>query len=113
MKPLKVGIAGLGTVGVGVVRLLAAQKALIAARAGRPVMVTAVSARDRVRDRGVQLDRLTWHEDAVTLAQDPDVDVVVELIGGAEGKAKAVAEAAIAAAERRIEWTFPLETESE
>ncbi|WP_298225290.1 homoserine dehydrogenase [Acidocella sp.] len=97
MKPLKVGIAGLGTVGVGVVRLLAAQKALIAARAGRPVMVTAVSARDRVRDRGVQLDRLTWHEDAVTLAQDPDVDVVVELIGGAEGKAKAVAEAAIAA----------------
>ena len=97
MKPLKVGIAGLGTVGAGVVKLLAAQKELIAARAGRPVMVTAVSARNRNRDRGVKLDGLNWHDDAVALAHDPDVDVVVELIGGAEGKAKALAEAAIAA----------------
>ena len=97
MKPLKVGIAGLGTVGAGVVKLLAAQKELIAARARRPVMVTAVSARNRNRDRGVKLDGLNWHDDAVALAPDPDVDVVVELIGGAEGKAKALAEAAIAA----------------
>ncbi|MDE2390114.1 MAG: homoserine dehydrogenase [Rhodospirillales bacterium] len=97
LKPLKVGIAGLGTVGAGVVKLLAAQKELIAARAGRPVMVTAVSARNRNRDRGVKLDGLNWHDDAVALAHDPDVDVVVELIGGAEGKAKALAEAAIAA----------------
>ncbi|MDE1884073.1 MAG: homoserine dehydrogenase [Rhodospirillales bacterium] len=79
------------------VKLLAAQKELIAARAGRPVMVTAVSARNRNRDRGVKLDGLNWHDDAVALAHDPDVDVVVELIGGAEGKAKALAEAAIAA----------------
>ncbi|MBU6448658.1 MAG: homoserine dehydrogenase [Rhodospirillales bacterium] len=97
LKPLKVGIAGLGTVGAGVVKLLAAQKELIAARAGRPIMVTAVSARARGRDRDVKLDGLTWHDDAVALAHDPDVDVVVELIGGADGKAKAVAEAAIAA----------------
>lgn len=97
MKPLKVGIAGLGTVGAGVVKLLAAQAELIAARAGRPVVVTAVSARDRTRERGVKLDGPTWHDDAVALAQDPDVDVVVELIGGAEGKAKALAQAAIAA----------------
>ena len=97
MKPLKIGIAGLGTVGAGVVKLLAAQKELIAARAGRPIMVTAVSARARGRDRGVKLDGLNWHDDAVALAHDPDVDVVVELIGGADGKAKHVAEAAIAA----------------
>ncbi len=97
MKPLKVGVAGLGTVGAGVVKLLAAQKELIAARAGRPIMVTAVSARDRGRDRGVKLDGLTWHDDAVAMARDPDVDVVVELIGGSDGKAKALAEAAIAA----------------
>ncbi|MDE1883661.1 MAG: homoserine dehydrogenase, partial [Rhodospirillales bacterium] len=67
LKPLKVGIAGLGTVGAGVVKLLAAQKELIAARAGRPVMVTAVSARNRNRDRGVKLDGLNWHDDAVAL----------------------------------------------
>lgn len=97
MKPLKVGIAGLGTVGAGVMKLLAAQADLIAARAGRPVVVTAVSARDRNRDRGVKLDGLNWYDDAVGLAHDPAVDVVVELIGGAEGKAKALAEAAIAA----------------
>ena len=97
MKPLKIGIAGLGTVGAGVVKLLAAQAELIAARAGRPIIVTAVSARDRNRDRGVNLDGLIWHEDAVALAQDPQVEAVVELIGGSEGKAKTLAEATIAA----------------
>jgi len=97
LKPLKIGIAGLGTVGAGVVKLLAAQKELIAARAGRPIVVTAVSARDRNRDRGVKLDGLNWHDDAVALAHDPEVDVVVELIGGSDGKAKALAQAAIAA----------------
>ncbi|MBU6419887.1 MAG: homoserine dehydrogenase [Proteobacteria bacterium] len=102
LKPLRVGIAGLGTVGAGVVKLLAAQKELIAARAGRPVMVTAVSARDRNRDRGVKLDGLNWHDDAVAMARDPDVDVVVELIGGSDGKAKALAEAAIAAGKHLV-----------
>jgi len=95
--PLRVGIAGLGTVGAGVVRLLAENAAVIAARAGRAIEVTAVSARDRTRDRGVSLAGLHWHDDAVALAADPDVDVVVELIGGSEGPAKALAEAAIAA----------------
>jgi homoserine dehydrogenase len=89
-------------VGAGVVKLLAAQKELIATRAGRPIMVTAVSARARGRDRGVKLDGLTWYDDAVALAHDPDVDVVVELIGGADGKAKALAEASIAAGKHFI-----------
>lgn len=97
MKPLKVGIAGLGTVGAGVVKVLASHAELIAKRAGRPIIVTAVSARDRTRDRGVRLDGLNWHDDAVALARDPEVEVVVELIGGSDGKAKALAEAAIAA----------------
>lgn len=97
MKPLKIGIAGLGTVGAGVVKLLAAQAELITTRAGRPIVVTAVSARDRKRDRGVRLDGLNWYDDALALVHDPQVEVVVELIGGAEGKAKALAEAAIAA----------------
>ncbi len=93
--PLRVGIAGLGTVGAGTVRLLQANARLIASRAGRPVVVTAVSARDRARSRGIDLSGLRWHEDPVRLASDPDVDVVVELIGGAEGAARALVEAAL------------------
>ena len=98
MKPLlRVGIAGLGTVGAGVVRLLAENAEIIAARAGRVIAVTAVSARDRSRDRGIRLEHLRWYDDAAALASGPEIDVVVELIGGSEGPAKALAEAAIAA----------------
>ncbi len=92
---LRIGLAGLGTVGAGTLRLLRGNAALIAAASGRPVEVTAVSARRRTLDRGVALDGLRWHDDAVELARDPDVDLVVELIGGAEGTALAVVEAAL------------------
>ena len=94
-SPLKIGIAGLGTVGAGVVKVLADNAEIISARAGRPVTVTAVSARDRNRDRGVTLDGLTWYEDAMDLATDENVDVVVELIGGSDGIAKNLVEAAL------------------
>ncbi len=97
MTSLRVGIAGLGTVGAGVVRLLQDNAELIAMRAGMPVLVTAVSARDRGLDRGVSLAGLRWHDDARALASDADVDVVVELIGGAEGLAKSLVELSIAA----------------
>ncbi len=93
---LRVGIAGLGTVGAGTVRLLRANAGLIASRAGCPVQVTAVSARDRDRPRGVDVSDLRWHADPSALASDPDVDVVVELIGGAEGAARSLVEAALA-----------------
>ena len=96
-KPLSIGVAGLGTVGAGVLRLLAANGDIVAARAGRPVTVGAVSARRRGQDRGVALDGLRWHDDPVALAADPAVDVVVELIGGSDGPARALVEAAIAA----------------
>ncbi len=81
--PLRIGIAGLGTVGGGVLRLLRDNAALIAARAGRRIEIAAVSARDRTRDRGVSLEGVRWHENAGALAEDRDVDAVVELIGGA------------------------------
>ncbi len=97
MTMMRVGVAGLGTVGAGVLRLLRDNADLVAARAGRAVEVTAVSARNRAADRGVDLGGVAWHEDAVALAHDPDVDVVVELIGGSEGPARALAEAALAA----------------
>ncbi|MDQ1079729.1 homoserine dehydrogenase [Pseudoroseomonas cervicalis] len=96
-RPLSVAVAGLGTVGAGLLALLRDNAELIAARAGRPVVVTAVSARDRNRDRGVSLEGLRWYEDPVALAADPKVDVVVELIGGSEGPARALVEAALAA----------------
>ncbi len=96
-RPLSIGVAGLGTVGGGVVTMLRQNADIIAARAGRPIAVTAVSARDRSRDRGIPLSGLRWYEDAVALAGDPTVDVVVEVIGGSEGPAKSLVEAAIAA----------------
>ncbi len=95
--PLRLGIAGLGTVGAGVVRILAGHADLIAARAGRAVAITAVSARDKTRDRGVDLSGFAWEDDAATLAVRDDVDVFVELMGGHEGIARQATEAAIAA----------------
>jgi len=96
-RPLAIAVAGLGTVGAGVVKLLRTNADIIAARAGRPIAITAVSARERNRDRGISLSGLRWYEDPVALAADPQVDVVVECIGGSEGPARALVEAAIAA----------------
>ena len=96
-SPLKVAVAGLGTVGAGTVKLLADQAELIAARAGRKVVVTAVCARDRSRDRGVTLDNVQWFDDAETMARQADADVVVEVIGGSEGIARKTCEAALEA----------------
>ncbi|MCB8881570.1 homoserine dehydrogenase [Acidisoma cellulosilytica] len=96
-KPLRVGIAGLGTVGAGTVNVLRQNAAIISARAGRPITVTAVSARDRTRDRGFATEGLIWHDDAVALATDDNVDVVVEVIGGAQGPAADTVRAAIRA----------------
>jgi homoserine dehydrogenase len=96
-KPLAIGVAGLGTVGAGVLTLLRDNAATVAARAGRPIAVTAVSSRDRSKDRGVSLTGLRWYEDAPALASDPNVDVVVETIGGTEGPAADLVRAALAA----------------
>lgn len=93
--PLKVGIAGLGVVGAGVVRLLDQHGGMIAARAGRPIKVVAVSARDKRKKRDMPKGDWRWYADAVELAKDPDVEVVVELIGGADGKARAMVETAL------------------
>jgi homoserine dehydrogenase len=94
--PLKLGIAGLGTVGAGVVKLLEANRALLTQRAGRRIEVAAVSARRREADRGIDLSPFTWHDDPLALADDPSVDVVVELIGGEAGPALALVERALA-----------------
>jgi homoserine dehydrogenase len=93
---LKVGVAGVGTVGGGLLRLLAARKGDLAARAGRPIEVVAVSARNRSKKRDADLSGLRFVEDPVALAADPAIDVFVELIGGEEGVAKKAVETALA-----------------
>jgi homoserine dehydrogenase len=93
---LKVALAGLGTVGGGVIRLLDENRDLIARRAGRAIEVVAVSARDRSKDRGLDLSRFAWVDDTTQLA-GTDADVVVELVGGADGPALALARATLAA----------------
>lgn len=94
-KPLRVAIAGLGTVGGGVVRLLASRRNEIAARAGRPIDCVLVAARDRGKARDGSIANIPWADDVQELAQS-DADVVVELIGGEEGAARALVERALA-----------------
>lgn len=95
--PLRLGIAGLGTVGAGVVKILRQKQALLSARSGRDIVITAVSARNRDKDRGVSLSDYAWEDDPVKLATRDDVDVFIELMGGSDGPAKAATEAALTA----------------
>jgi homoserine dehydrogenase len=96
-QDLRIGIAGLGTVGIGVVRIVREHGRLIAARTGRPVVITAVSARDPSKMRDADLSAYAWEADPVALATRDDVDLLVEVIGGHEGPARLATEAAIAA----------------
>ena len=96
-SPLRLGIAGLGTVGIGVVKIVQNHAELLALRAGRPVVITAISARDRSRDRGIDLSGYRWFDDPVALACSDDIDVYVELIGGDNGVARDSIEAALRA----------------
>lgn len=96
-ETIRVGIAGLGTVGAGVFTLLAKQRAALKARTGKDIAITAVCARDRARDRGFDTSGLAWFDDARVLAVSPDIDIFVELIGGEEGFARQAVEAALGA----------------
>ena len=93
--PIRLGIAGLGTVGMGVVGLLRQHADLLAARTGREITLSAVCARNRDQDRGTPLEPYAWEDDAAALAVRDDIDIYVELIGGADGIAKASVEAAL------------------
>lgn len=93
---LRLGIAGLGTVGVGVIKIIQEHGAMLTARTGQTIAITAVSARSKTKNRDVDLSGYAWEDDPVVLAKRDDVDVVLELIGGDSGPAKASVEAAIA-----------------
>src|SRR3546814_10114351 len=94
---LRIAIVGLGTVGGGVIRLLETNRDLITRRAGRPITITAISARDRTKDRGVDLSPYEWVDDMSELAGREDIDAIVELIGGADGPALTLARQCLAA----------------
>lgn len=87
-EALRVGIAGLGTVGASVARVLTEKAAELTRQCGRPILVTAVSARSKGRDRGVDLSGAVWFDDPVEMARTADIDVFIELIGGDEGPAR-------------------------
>jgi homoserine dehydrogenase len=96
-EPLKVGLAGLGTVGTAVLQLLEHGRDKLLARCGRPIEVVAVSARSRAKKRAVDVKALRWVADPVELAADPAIDVLAEVIGGAGDPAKRAVETALAA----------------
>jgi homoserine dehydrogenase len=93
--PLRIGIAGLGTVGAGVVKLLAEHGRLLSLRGGRPLKLVAVSARRKARKRDIDVSRVRWESDPMALATAPDIDVVVELIGGSSGVARRLVQTAL------------------
>ena len=94
-SPLRIGIAGLGTVGSGVVKLLAEHGRLLSLRGGRPLKLVAVSARSKAKKRDIDLSGVRWEKDPMALAAAPDIDVVVELIGGSGGVARRLVQTAL------------------
>ncbi|MEX1180593.1 MAG: homoserine dehydrogenase [Cucumibacter sp.] len=95
VAPLRIGLAGVGTVGSALVRIMAEDSAAIARRIGRPVAVTAVSARSRSKQRRCDISQMAWFDDPVALAKSPDIDLFVELMGGEDGPALASVSAAL------------------
>ena len=95
VAPLKVGIAGLGTVGAEVVRLIEQQARILSVRGGRGVRVVAVTARSKAKKRGLDLRGVIWAKNALELANDPGIDCFVELMGGSGDPALSAIEAAL------------------
>ena len=95
--PLRLGIAGLGTVGTGLVKLIDRQSNQLASRLGRGIEIVAVSARTRDKDRGIDISRYVWFDDPLELAKSEEIDAFVELIGGEDGIAKDSVETALSA----------------
>ncbi|MBW3098147.1 homoserine dehydrogenase [Pseudohoeflea coraliihabitans] len=93
---LKIGVAGLGTVGSALFRIIGERHNMLTEICGRPVTIVAVSARDRSRDRGIDISKVEWFDDPVAMARDADIDVLVELIGGEGDPALAAAKVALA-----------------
>ena len=94
-KPLRLGIAGLGTVGIGVIKIIQNKTSLLEKRTGRKILISAITARSNTKKRGLDLSKYHWEEDPISLASRDDVDIFIELIGGHNGIAKEAVEVAI------------------
>ena len=94
-KPLNIAVAGLGTVGVGVLKILKENQSIISNKTNRLLQVKAVSARDRHKTRDIDLDKIEWVENPTTLAEAENIDVIVEVIGGATDPSKSLVETAL------------------
>ncbi len=95
MSALRIGIAGLGTVGTSTVQVIETHKELLSLRAGRDIDIVAVSARSRTLDRGIDISGFDWYDDPTLMADADNIDLIVELIGGSDGIAKALVENAL------------------
>src|SRR6478735_393984 len=95
-EPLKIGVAGLGTVGSALIAQIARQHDLLASRCGRAIEVVAICARSPKKDRGIDIKKARWFTDPEGLARAPEIDLFVELIGGNDGPAKVAVETALA-----------------
>ncbi len=93
--PLRIGVAGLGNVGATLVRIIQKDGLELNRKLGRKIVVTAVCARSRSRDRGIDATDLEWFDDPVALAKSDGIDLFVELIGGEDGPALAAVKAAL------------------
>ena len=94
-KPLRLGIAGLGTVGIGVIKIIQNKKSLLEERTGRKILISAITAKSKTKKRGLDLSSYHWEKDPISLANRDDIDVFIELIGGHDGVAKEAVEVAI------------------
>jgi len=94
-KPLKIGVAGLGTVGIGVIKILENNQDIIRDRCGRDIKIVSVSASNKSKDRGVDLSSYEWADDLMTMAADDNIDCIVECIGGSDGIVKDFVQSAL------------------
>jgi homoserine dehydrogenase len=94
-QPFRIGIAGLGTVGTGVIKVIQKNGDLLALRAGRPIEIVCVTAQSKSKKRGVDIGGYRWIDDIPAMADVDGLDAIVEVIGGSDGPAKALIEKAL------------------
>ena len=92
IKPLNIGIIGLGTVGTGLIEFLSKNKKIIFSRTERAINILAICAKNKNKKRKINVNDFKWVENPFDIADDKEIDVVVELIGGEEDPAKSIVE---------------------
>lgn len=93
MKPVKVGLLGLGTVGTGVVRIVEGHHEDLLSQVGSPISIHRISVKDRSKHRNVAVDPAKLTENPWDIVRDPEIDIVVEVMGGVEGTKELIMEA--------------------